>query len=73
MAYHIIRRGRGIFKILFVIDDFIRLFAMTLLIPIFFTALGGGPFIRTLGVILGAIIDIQDFVADAGIAKFKDE
>ena len=72
MAYHIIRRGRGIFKILFVIDDFIRLFAMTLLIPMFFSWLGGGPFLRILGVILGAIIDIQDFIADAGVAKFDD-
>jgi len=37
---------------------------MTLLIPIFFSWLGFGNTLITLGVILGLIIDIHDFITD---------
>ena len=54
---HITRRGQGLFKLLFTIDDFFRLFAMTLLIPIFFSAIGLNDTFRVLGVILGLVIE----------------
>ena len=60
------RRGTCITKFLFFIDDFFRLFAMTFLIPIFFAWFGFGNTLRTLGVILGLIIDIHDFISDFG-------
>ena len=67
---HIVRRGQGIFKILFVIDDFIRVFTMTILIIIFFTWLRFPQFLVFLGAMLGLIIDIQDFLEDNELAKF---
>ena len=36
MLMQVTKRGKGVFKFLFVIDDFIRLFTMTILIPLFF-------------------------------------
>ena len=72
MLIRLFSRGRGIFKFLFVIDDFFRLFTMTILIPIFFHWVGFGKFIINLGVILGIIIDVHDFMSDAGFAKLQD-
>ena len=56
------KRGKGIFKALFVIDDLFRIFTMTILFPILFSWLGLGNTGIILGVILGLIIDIQDFM-----------
>lgn len=61
------RRGSGLFKLLFVIDDFFRVFTMTILIPIFFTWLNLPQLLVTLGVILGLVIDIHDFISQYGI------
>ena len=69
MISHIFRRGRGVFKLLFVIDDFIRLFTMTILIPIFFSWLGFGSTLRIAGTILGLVIDVHDFITEFGKAK----
>jgi hypothetical protein len=69
---YIIRRGSGIFKFLFMIDDFFRVFTMTILFTIFFTWLGLGRILITLGALLGLIIDVQDFIAENEIAKFFD-
>ena len=73
MFMQLFKRGRGIFKFLFVIDDFFRLFTMTILIPIFFTWLGFGKIIVNLGIILGIVIDVHDFMADAGFAKLSEK
>ena len=69
MVTHVFRRGKGLFKILFAIDDFIRLFTMTILLPIFFTWLNLGPTGRVIGVILGMIIDVHDFITEFGQGK----
>ncbi|MBN2367466.1 hypothetical protein JXC34_00480 [Candidatus Woesearchaeota archaeon] len=69
MAIHLVRRGKGIFKILFFVDDFFRLFTMTILIPIFFNWLGFGNFLVQLGLVLGIIIDVHDFISEFGIGK----
>ncbi|MBN1503036.1 hypothetical protein JW930_05820 [Candidatus Woesearchaeota archaeon] len=68
---HLLKRGRGILKILFFIDDFFRLFTMTILIPLFFSWLKFGSTLVTLGVILGLVIDVHDFVSEAGIIKIE--
>ena len=52
-----------------VIDDFFRKFTMTIFIPIFLNWLGLGNIIVNLGLILGLVIDVHDFMTDAGIAK----
>jgi len=46
---------------------------MTILIPIFFTWLGFGKIIVNLGIILGIVIDVHDFMADAGFAKLSEK
>ena len=66
----IFRRGRGIFKFLFVIDDFFRIFTMTILIPIFFSLFSSNSVLTILGVLLGLVIDIQDFITEFGVGKF---
>jgi len=73
IAFHLFRRGRGIFKFLFIIDDFFRIFTMTILIPIFFRWLKFGEPLLTMGVILGIIIDLHDFISEYGIAKIDEE
>ena len=72
MFMQLFKRGRGIFKFLFVIDDFFRLFTMTILIPIFFSWLGFGIFIINLGIVLGIVIDVHDFMSGAGLAKLNE-
>lgn len=72
LIFILFRRGTGFFKFLFVIDDFFRLFTMTILIPIFFRWLHFGDTLVTLGVILGIVIDIHDFISEYGIAKIED-
>ena len=71
MIGHLFRRGHGIFKILFVVDDFFRLFTMTLLIPLFFNWIGFGDILITLGLFLGLVIDVHDFMSEAGMVKFR--
>ena len=61
---YIFRRGRGIFKILFVIDDFIRVFTMTLIVPYFFSLISNNSLLIVSGVLLGIVIDVQDFITE---------
>ncbi|MFH0876078.1 MAG: hypothetical protein V1859_09140 [archaeon] len=63
------RRGVGLFKFLFVIDDTLRIFTMTLLFPILFSWLGFGRIPVIAGTILGLIIDVHDLMEDYGIGK----
>ncbi len=65
MITALFKRGRGIFKFLFVIDDLFRIFTMTLLIPILFDWIGLNDTFIALGVILGLVIDIHDFVTSS--------
>jgi hypothetical protein len=69
LAIHLFRRGRGLFKFLFVIDDFIRVFAIVILLPMLISWLGLGKFYLIIGIILGIIIDIHDFVTEFGPGK----
>jgi hypothetical protein len=69
MISRIFRRGRGIFKILFVIDDFIRLFTMTLIIPYIFSLITSNQILIVLGVVLGLVIDVHDFISEFGEGK----
>ena len=72
MAYHIVRRGHGIFKILFVIDDFIRVFTMTILFIILCNWLNLSVWIMLPAAFLGLAIDVHDFISDNELAKFFD-
>jgi hypothetical protein len=65
-------RGTGLFKILFVIDDFIRVFTMTILFIILASWLHFPTIIMFLLAMLGLVIDIQDFIEDNEFAKFFD-
>ena len=56
----IFRRGTGIFKLLFAIDDFIRLFTMTIILFLSMKLLGVTGLLFTMGLILGFIIDLHD-------------
>jgi len=62
MIIALFKRGKGIFKALFVIDDFFRIFTMTFLFPIFFFWIKLGKTGIILGVILGLVVDIHDFI-----------
>ncbi|MBT3464455.1 hypothetical protein HN789_06670 [archaeon] len=66
MVVALFKRGKGLFKFLFVVDDFFRLFTMTFLFPVFFTWIGLGKIFISLGVILGLVIDIHDFITSPG-------
>ncbi len=68
----ITRRGHGLFKLLFVIDDFIRVFTMTILFIILSSWLHLPTAIMFLLAMLGLVIDIQDFIEDNEFAKFFD-
>jgi hypothetical protein len=70
IASYLVRRGSGIFKILFFIDDFIRVFTMAILFIILLTWLKFPQFLIILGGLLGLVIDIQDFIEDNELAKF---
>ena len=71
MLYHLVRRGRGILKLLFIIDDFFRVFTMTMLFPFVFYVLKFGNVLIVLGAILGFIIDAHDFISEFGIGKIQ--
>ncbi len=68
----IFRRGTGIFKLLFAVDDFIRLFTMTLLFFLGLKLLGAGSTIVLLGVALGIVIDVHDIFDDLKSGKPLD-
>lgn len=71
MGKHLIRRGKGVFKILFIIDDFFRLFTMTILFSVLFNWLNVNTYILVLAVILGVIIDVHDFLSDMKIVRLN--
>ncbi|MBD3204066.1 hypothetical protein GF327_07245 [Candidatus Woesearchaeota archaeon] len=71
MISHIFRRGHGVFKILFVIDDFIRLFTMTIIIPYVFSLISSSKLLIYSGILLGMIIDVHDFVTEFSEGKIK--
>jgi hypothetical protein len=72
IAQFIFRRGTGLFKFLFVIDDFIRVFTMTFLFMILFTWLRAHYIVVTAFALLGLVIDLHDFISDNELAKFFD-
>jgi hypothetical protein len=72
IVHFITRRGHGLFKALFVIDDFIRVFTMTILFIIMSSWLRFPTVIMFLLAMLGLVIDIQDFIEDNEFAKFFD-
>lgn len=69
LSVFIFRRGQGLFKFLFVIDDFIRVFAIAILLPMLMSWLGLSKAFQIAGFILGIIIDMQDFVTEFGPGK----
>jgi hypothetical protein len=66
---HILRRGHGVFKLLFVIDDFIRLFAMTLLFGMLAWRFNASGFLTVALVGLGIFIDMHDFLTENKIIR----
>ena len=60
----ILRRGTGIFKLLFAIDDSIRLISITLLLWMGLALIGAPKPIIMAGIVLGIIIDAHD-ITDA--------
>lgn len=71
LVNHLMRRGKGIFRFLFWIDDFIRLLAMTLFFILLSKMLNLGSVLTAIFVGLGAIIDVHDFLSDNSIGKFE--
>ncbi|NTV24052.1 MAG: hypothetical protein HGA85_06820 [Nanoarchaeota archaeon] len=69
MLASLTRKGKGIFKVLCMIDYFFRFFTRSILIHLLFSWLKLPSFVVILGFLLGAIIDIQDFMAEMGIRK----
>ena len=69
LSVFLFRRGHGLFKFLFVIDDFIRVFAIAILLPILMNWLGLSKVFLIIGFIIGIIIDMQDFVTEFGPGK----
>ncbi|MBI2142151.1 hypothetical protein HYU15_01520 [Candidatus Woesearchaeota archaeon] len=60
----IFRRGTGIFKLLFAIDDSIRLISITLLLWMGLAFIGAPKPVIMAGIVLGIIIDAHD-ITDA--------
>lgn len=65
----IFRRGTGIVKFVFAVDDLIRLFAMTLILFLALTILGLSKPAIMAGAIIGLIIDVQDIIDDIQSGK----
>ncbi|PIY60300.1 hypothetical protein COY95_02480 [Candidatus Woesearchaeota archaeon CG_4_10_14_0_8_um_filter_47_5] len=65
MFSFVTRRGSGFFKVIFSIDNLFRKFTMSLLIPgLIFFLFPGHRWLMTIGLILGLIIDIEDFLSE---------
>ncbi len=71
MISHLFRRGKGLFKFLFVIDDFIRLFTMTIIIPNLLMMINAGRALVISGLLLGLVIDLQDYISEYGVGKME--
>lgn len=70
---HLFRRGRGVMRFLLWIDDFIRLFAMTLFFSVVARIFNMNGFFTAILIILGAYIDFHDFMSDNSIGKFDQK
>ena len=68
----VFRRGTGIFKLLFAVDDLVRLFAMTMLFFLCLKLLQASDAILLAGVALGLVIDIHDIIDDLKTGKPLD-
>ncbi len=62
IAALIFRRGTGAFKLLFAIDDLIRLFTMTLVFLLGLSLINTPRPIVMAGIALGLIIDLHDLI-----------
>ncbi len=68
----IFRRGTGLFKLLFAIDDLIRLFAITLIMFLSLTILEVSGLFFTAAMILAIVIDVHDVFDDIKEGKPLD-
>lgn len=68
----IFRRGIGIFKLLFAIDDLIRLFTMTIVFVLGLTLLDAPRWLMMAGTCLGLLIDVHDIFDDIKEGKPLD-
>ncbi|MBI4438851.1 hypothetical protein HY640_02885 [Candidatus Woesearchaeota archaeon] len=68
----VFRRGTGLFKLVFALDDLIRLFTMSLVFFLGLSLLGVGNPLLMAGVIFGLIIDIHDIFDDIQSGKPLD-
>ncbi len=68
----IFRRGTGIFKFLFAVDDLIRLFTMTLVFFFLLSAMDASKTVVLIGSLFGLVIDIHDVFDDLKTGKPVD-
>ncbi|MEM3374302.1 MAG: hypothetical protein QXE31_03710 [Candidatus Woesearchaeota archaeon] len=66
---YLARHSKKSFKFLFWIDDFIRIFAMTILFMLIARILNLNALFSTILFFIGVIVDIEDFINNKGIGK----
>ncbi|NTV23043.1 MAG: hypothetical protein HGA85_01545 [Nanoarchaeota archaeon] len=66
MIYLFFRRGVGIFRLLFTIDDFFRMMTLTILLPVFANWLGFPNVLVLLALVIGLAMDVYDFAKEIG-------
>lgn len=69
MIYSFFRRGVGLFRLLFSIDDFFRLVTLTILLTVFAHKLGFPQVLILIALAIGLAMDIYDFAKEAGPGK----
>lgn len=66
MIYHFFSRGIGLFRVLFIIDDFFRMITLTILLPVLANWLGFPNLIVLLALVIGLSMDIYDYAKEIG-------
>lgn len=66
MIYGLFLRGKGLFKLLYVIDDFFRFIMFTILFPLFTKWLNLGKPWFILALVIGIFLDLLDFYNELG-------
>jgi hypothetical protein len=66
MIYNFFRRGVGLFRLLFVIDDMFRLITLSILLPVFINWLGFHRIFVLIAFAVGLVLDIYDFAKEVG-------
>jgi hypothetical protein len=66
MIYQFFSRGIGLFRVLFIIDDFFRLITLTILLPVLAHWIGLPYLLVLLALVIGLSMDIYDYTKEIG-------